>query len=230
MNELLLEISYKCNLNCIHCSSINCNEKIKINDLNEFSIINNIDVVRLSGGEPTLNNNLIEYINFFKDRNIKIILQTNGYNLLSKHILNNIDEINLSLYSNKEVHNFITHNNCTYDNIIKFIEMYKNKKRIIICSPIFTLTDCINVINDAKYYNLSVRFTSLLNHGKCNFAKSIDEQINIYNKIKYLWYKIISHCSLINNYCEINNKYVIKPNLELFNCASHKQNKKLCKL
>lgn len=228
--ELLLEITYKCNLNCVHCSSNNYNKEITINDLEKIInlIDNNINIVRISGGQPTLNNDLLDIIKFFREKEIKVILQHNGYTNLPNDILKNINEINLSLYSDKEVHNFITMNNCSYDKIIKFIEKYYKIIPITLCSPIFSLTDCIKVINNAKYYQLNLRFTSLLNHGKCNFAKSISEQIKIYNECKKLYYKIIPHCSLELNVCNCYNKYVINPNLELFKCASNKQNKRMC--
>ncbi len=223
--ELLLEISYDCNFNCIHCSSINCSGKVRIKDLDNIkNIIDIIDVVRLSGGEALLNKDLVEYVNYFYDRDIKIILQTNGSLDIPSEIYNKIHQINLSIYSNEEVHNFITMNNCSFKRCCNIIEDYSN---ITLCSPIFSLTDSTNIIKLANSYNLPVRFTSLLNHGRCNFAKPIEEQIDIFNTIKKLG-NIIPHCSL-STICEQENKFVLKPDLTLLNCASNKQGLSLCK-
>lgn len=225
IRELLLEISYDCNFNCIHCSSINCVGKVKLADLDNFKgFLNTIDVVRLSGGEALLNKDLIDYVKYFYDRNIKIILQTNGFLNIPDNIYNKLHQINLSVYSNKEVHNFITMNNCSFKHCCNIIEDYSN---ITICSPIFSLTDSINLLKLANSYNLPVRFTSLLNHGRCNFAKSIEEQISIFNQVVSLG-NVIPHCSLSDN-CEKEYKYVLKPDLTLFNCASNKQGLSLCK-
>lgn len=224
--ELLLEISYQCNYNCIHCSSINCDGKIKINDLNKFeSIINDIDIVRISGGEPLLNVDLINYINYFYNRDISIILQTNGSKKIPSNMCDKIDQINLSLYSNEKNHNFITQDPNAFYNCVQKMDRYNN---IVLCSPIFSLADSKNVIKIARHYDLKIRFTSLLNHGRCNFAKPLIEQKNIYRQLLKLYNKIVPHCSLLNE-CNQESKFVIKPNLETMQCAANKQGMNLCK-
>ena len=92
----------------------------------------------------------------------------------------------------------------------------------------FSIFNSINLLNIAMKYDLEIRFTSLLNHGKCNFAEPIENQIAFYNLIIKQWDKIIPHCSLTGE-CEMENKYVIKPDLSVVMCASNKQGMKSCK-
>ena len=224
--ELLLEISYDCNFDCLHCSSVGCYGKVEVSDLDNFnSIINDIDVVRLSGGEVLLNDDLIDYVDYFYDRGIKVILQTNGSIEIPADIYSKLHTIYLSLYSDEETHNFITRNDHSFENCIDKIERYSN---IVLCSPMFSIFSSINLLNIAMKYDLEIRFTSLLNHGKCNFAEPIENQIEFYNLIRKQWDKIIPHCSLTGE-CEMKNKYVIKPDLSVVMCASNKQGMKLCK-
>lgn len=155
--ELLLEIDYNCNLNCIHCSSINCEGHIKVKDIptylydkkEERDYLDEIGVVRISGDEPTLIPNLIDYINFFYDRNIKVVLQTNGTipNIWHK----NIDEIWISLYGSEDIHNPITMKN-TYNQVIETIHELKDcTDCILIQSPIFNDYQLWSVMQEAEH-------------------------------------------------------------------------------
>lgn len=245
--ELLLEISYKCNLNCIHCSSINCKGVIGIRDLPNYLYnikeqryyLDEIDVVRISGGEPTLVPNLIDYINFFYDRNVKVILQTNGTNKVDSKTLDKLDEIWISLYGSTPIHNFITMElKSTYEdchskviNSIKFLKEECNKK-VVIQSPIFNncqLVSVMNVVNELDFPDIKLRLFALLNQGKCQFALDIDIQKKIYHNNKYIYDNVELTCSLDDTKCNYENKLVLKPDGSLFNCASHKHGMTLCK-
>lgn len=225
--ELLLEISYACNFKCIHCSSVGCPDKIELSELDRFRfVIDEIDSVRISGGEALLNSDLIDYVNYFYDRGVKVILQTNGLMKIPPDIYNKLHKIYLSLYSNNERQSFITGNIFSYDACIKRIEQYSN---IVLCSPIFSLTDSLNLVVIAKKYDLPIRFTSLINHGRCDFAKPMKEQIETYDLVRKQWDKmIIPHCSLMDE-CDMENKWVLRPDLTLLKCASNNQGKKGCK-
>ena len=224
--ELLLEISYNCNYNCLHCSSVNCPGEIKLSDLDKYRfIIDEVDTVRISGGEALLNDDLIDYVEYFYDRGLDVILQTNGSMEIPVGIYNRLYKIYLSLFSNYERQSLITGNIFSFDKCIEMIENYSN---VVLCSPIFSLEDSINLIAIARQYDLPVRFTSLLNHGRCGLEEQLEEQIKIYNLIRHQWDKIIPHCSLTGE-CEMENKYVIKPDSSVLKCASTKQGKRMCK-
>lgn len=227
--ELLLEISYKCNLNCIHCSSIGINPKckIKIKDIAKLVNLDEIGSVRISGGEPSLVPDLLEYIKFFKDRNIKMILQTNGTDSNIWH--KNIDEIWISLYGSEDIHDFITMKNI-YSQVIETINALKDyTDNIVIQSPIFNDYQLWSVMRESDRLDLKLRLFALLNQGRCRFAFSIDEQKRIYHNNKETYNNVELTCSLDDKKCDYESKLVLKPDGSLFNCASHKHRMTLCK-
>ncbi len=227
--ELLLEISYECNINCIHYSSIGCKEKLNLNDMETIlkNRLDEIEYVRISGGEPSLVNDLNEYIKFFYDRDIKIILQTNGIKKIDNKLMNKLDEIWLSIYGKKDLHNFITGDTGSYEKA----ECYFGESITKIQSPVFNYPQIMSLFNNNDIFGMKFRLFALLNHGRCNFALPIKEQLNIIENFKGLSiYKYLEiTCSLDNSKCNYENKLVLKPNGKLFNCASHKHDMKLCK-
>lgn len=246
--ELLLEISYKCNLNCIHCSSINCEGKIKVSELqyylydseNQKSLLDEIEVVRISGGEPSLLYDLSSYINFFKNEEIRVIVQTNAVEEIDKTSLRNLDELWISLYGNEYIHDFITGINDSYvktnQNLLKYdnyLLEFNNKAKIVIQSPIFNEKQLISIMcqmNTGKWnigFDKELRLFALLNHGRCNF--STQNQLKIYESLIYKYHNTNITCSLDPTKCDYENKLVLKPDGSLFNCASHKHGMTLCK-
>ncbi len=229
--ELLLELSYNCNLNCIHCSSIECKDKLNLDQVKEIlkDVINDIEYVRISGGEPLLNKDLPCYINWFKENNVRIILQTNGTLIksLNTELLSNINEFWISLYGGYDIHDFITCN-VSYNKTLYFIKNIMEKNKVIIQSPVFNISQMKSLSVQMKELNLPLRLFSLLNHGKCTMALLIEEQIELAELMKDLYKKTVITCSLDKSKCNFENKLVLKPDGKLFNCASHKQNKILC--
>jgi len=227
--ELLLEISYKCNLNCIHCSSIGTNieYKIKIKDISKLVNLDEIESVRISGGEPTLLDNLCEYVNFFYDRDIKIILQTNGTNKIDNKIFNKLDEIWLSIYGKEDLHNFIVGNTTCYEKA----RWYFGESITKIQSPVFNFPQIMSLFNNENIWMMEFRLFALLNQGRCNFALPIKEQIKIIKGFEGLsvWKYLELTCSVDTTKCNYENKLVLKPDGSLFNCASHKHGRTLCK-
>lgn len=228
MKELLVEISYNCNFNCIHCSSIGCNNKLSLDRCKSIDL-SDVTTVRISGGEPLLNKDIHEYINYFRNTYEKIILQTNGSILPSQKVLRNLDEIWVSLYGNNCVHEFVTRDNLSFVMVDNFIRNYKDVIPIVIQTPIFSDHQLKSAIFIARQYEVPIRLSALVNQGRCNFALSHKKQIQIVDKIKSVYNKIIVPCSLTNDLCYYNNKIVMKPDGVLFNCATHKHGKTLCK-
>lgn len=238
--ELLLEIQYNCNLRCIHCSSINCPGKIKVEDISKMVNLDEIQTVRLSGGEPMLDRNLDEYIKFFYDRGIRIIVQTNGTktfsSILGNYIITYADEVWFSFYGNETVHNFITMGNNFHMTMGSILSCSDNID-VTIQSPIFNETQLASLLHEIHQMDegwniakrgVKLRLFTLLNHGRCNFALSGKEQMDIYNSLLYRYKKTEITCSLDTSKCNYDNKLVLKPNGSLFNCASHKHNMQLC--
>ncbi|MEM3796084.1 MAG: radical SAM protein, partial [Archaeoglobaceae archaeon] len=80
---IVWNITNRCNLNCLHCYA-RANTRLKelsteeckkiVNELAEFGV----PVILFSGGEPLLREDIFEIAEYARDRNIKIVLSTNG--------------------------------------------------------------------------------------------------------------------------------------------------------
>ena len=104
IENLIIEITSKCNLKCIHCGYQNIEDAIiSVEDIKSIitkCIPLGLKMVMLSGGEPTLYNSLKEILLFCKTVSLKTKIATNGYNLSSiRHLLeeNLIDQIIISI-------------------------------------------------------------------------------------------------------------------------------------
>lgn len=228
MNELLFEMSYKCNLNCLHCSSIGCEGKLLDFEVIPLWLLNRINTVRISGGEPTELpiDDLLEAIAFFKTRGLKTILQTNGYNYEhSQEVFDAVDEIHVSLYGDQDIHEFITRTRRSFDYAKTVLQWYKNTK---IVSPFFNLQQAHQVATLGEKLNVPVRLTSLVNQGRCNIALPIETQKSDARFLLHFFKKVELTCSLTDALCESGTKYVMKPDGSILNCASTKQGVKTC--
>ena len=101
LNQLVIELTRRCNLSCAHClrgTSQNCNIDTKYID-SLFEKVNSIGSLTLTGGEPSLVPELIEYVtNKAKENSITIgsfYIATNCVNVLDAFI---IAVMNLYLY------------------------------------------------------------------------------------------------------------------------------------
>lgn len=104
--RLIIPIEYRCNLNCIFCY-LPHREKGNITFKQLKDIVSNYRgrYIELSGGEPTLREDIFEIIKMVKAAGKSCALVTNGIRLRDKNFVRNlkttgIDNIFLSLYSN----------------------------------------------------------------------------------------------------------------------------------
>lgn len=104
MRILDLKLTYRCNNDCKYCCQERALRRIKsdlsVDDVNR--IINeenadSIDKVVLTGGEPTLNPNLVEIVSCIRERGIKNIqLQSNARTLKQKDYLAHLLECGIN--------------------------------------------------------------------------------------------------------------------------------------
>ena len=101
VESLEIHVSNHCNLSCRGCSNISPLEKKEfLNEENMYLVLKKLSsvlhckVIRLLGGEPTLNSNLENIVSKIKEIGIsdEISIPTNGILIskLSENILNNI--------------------------------------------------------------------------------------------------------------------------------------------
>lgn len=228
MSELLCELSYKCGLNCLHCSSTGCEGKqLDVETIPEW-ILRKVDTVRISGGEPTElpHDDLLDINTYFKSRGLKTILQTNGYNYeRCEEIFEAVDEIHVSLYGEQDIHEFITRTRRSFDYAKTVLQWYKNAS---IVTPLFNLQQVHQVATIGEKLNVPVRITSLVNQGRCNIARPIEKQRADAHFLTHFFKNVELTCSLTDVPCQYEEKYVIKPDGSIMNCASTKQVIKTC--
>ncbi len=132
MKELTIEITNKCSLNCLHCSTnavsngklfFSAEQVKKI--LKEFS---DFKKIRLSGGEPFEHPDLKSILSLIKNKGRKIeILSSGVYKrcelpLKLLRFCKIIDNIVLSIYGPREIHNKVCNSENSYDSLVKSLD------------------------------------------------------------------------------------------------------------
>jgi pyruvate formate lyase activating enzyme len=124
-----------CNMNCSYCYN---SDLIKMGESNyseeevlEFlnSRVGKIDGVVITGGEPTLNNDLIDFIKKIKKMGLLVKLDTNGSNpSILKELIDNklLDYIAMDIKTSLNNYNNVTNVNTDINNIKESINMIKN--------------------------------------------------------------------------------------------------------
>lgn len=108
--NVTIQITNRCNLNCIHCHRVKKNTKDlslgdfkkTIDELRKINVFN----VNISGGEPTVHKDLIKMIACISNAGLKATLSTNGFNINEKLVNSlftaGLKNIQLSLDSAEE--------------------------------------------------------------------------------------------------------------------------------
>jgi MoaA/NifB/PqqE/SkfB family radical SAM enzyme len=122
MKDLTIEITDRCSLNCLHCSTnaspkgaIFLREKQLLKYLQDFS---DFDHIRFSGGEPFEHLLIEELAKKVKQKNKELEILTSGVfyessipNSLLKDIKSYLDRMIFSIYGPEKIHNKITRHN-----------------------------------------------------------------------------------------------------------------------
>ncbi len=110
----IIELTYRCNLNCIHCYIPKEYRRKKEISTEEFKKVI-LDIAELgglylifSGGEPFLRKDIFELISFSKKLNFVVVVFSNG-SLITKNVakkLNDsgVDKVEVSIYGQEFVH------------------------------------------------------------------------------------------------------------------------------
>lgn len=190
MNEITLELTNKCNNNCLYCSSkanrgISTHLKLDYikNILNKYKP----KQVNLSGGEPLLYPKLFELINWLNKYNYIINIYTSG-NLkndyesikIFKRLKNKVNKVVFNFNINcPSLFNFITQSKDSYYYTLSSIYNAQDnniKTQVNIVPMIinfYTLEDTIeNIFTILKIKKVNI--LKLVNQGNCTNYKNID--------------------------------------------------------
>lgn len=142
MKELIIELTNRCQNNCIHCSSKNCLANDKIYDISmkeiepvvSSALKAGYNRIVLSGGEPVLHPAFCSIVDEFSEKKIELKMYTSGvaddYVYVSSKYAEAISKIKtvvLSCYSIKgSKHNKITNNKKSFTCFKKFIDVFSS--------------------------------------------------------------------------------------------------------
>lgn len=88
-----------------------------------------LDGIVITGGEPTLQDDIIDFIENIKNRGLKVKLDTNGtqFNVIDKLLSSNlVDYLAMDLKSSREQHEKITGSTAGFDDIISTLNLMMN--------------------------------------------------------------------------------------------------------
>ena len=167
--SLTLEITFRCNQNCMMCPQ--STDKWKDNsrllknlkDLDELSsdeikslvdesVSLGIKNITITGGEPLLRPDTIEISRYIKSKGITCNLLSNGTlieeDMAREIVRSGIDKITFSLDGPKDIHEEIRRSNNSFDKLKNAVNLLKKEKvRIHSKTPYISLTCTISALN-----------------------------------------------------------------------------------
>lgn len=157
-----------CNMNCGYCYNsdlkIKSDARLSEEGVLEFlkSRIGKIDGVVITGGEPTINNELPSFIKKIKDLGLLVKLDTNGTNpKMIEYLIDNslVDYIAMDIKTNPLKYSVVTNTKNNIEDILDSVDIIKNSNiehefRTTVYN-IHTLDDLINIaklVSPSKYF------------------------------------------------------------------------------
>jgi radical SAM protein with 4Fe4S-binding SPASM domain len=244
LNEVFLEITNRCNLNCPHCygdfgsndGELSTKEWMKVID--ELASINVAEVI-LSGGEPLLREDIFSLIKFIRSKAIQVVLSTNG-TLINESVADKIKKLSVKSVRvsldapNPQMHDAFRGVKGTFEKVIKAVKILREKDihvRINSCitkDNVSLLPEMLQLIRELKvneYKFFIVYFTGRKNRAMRLFSP------NDYDEIQFIYKNLGLSASLpeedlrrnmkaegpINCYVG-RNHLVIGPNGEVIPC------------
>lgn len=194
-----LEITSECNLRCIHCYNDSGQKRYELTVKDIENVCDslckaNVKSIALSGGEPFMHKNILDFLDVIADRNLDCVIITNA-TLIDKSIAERIHRYKVSFQvsingSNAEIHDKVCGRGSfdkTLLGIYNLLEAYGSDK-INIHSVItkINLNDTPNIIKLVKSLHINdISFSHVNNLGRAienDVDISIDEVDEFFNR------------------------------------------------
>ena len=164
-----LRLTDRCQLNCLYCQNRNSGSDINIYDLVSFlkkMRKKGLFYVILSGGEPFLYPHLDILLQFLKEYNFYIVMNTNGQaikNSRYKKVLSEMDEVVVSI-DGPEKENDFNRGNGSYKNIMMTIRFLRRINIKTVLSTVITRNN-LNETMLSFFLKLKKKFGLILDFG-----------------------------------------------------------------
>lgn len=157
LKNVNLEITSKCNFNCIHCGN-NSGEFDK-NNLTKFEILSlihqmydlGVERLGITGGEPFCDENLFDYLEYASERIPIISISTNGY-LINEEKVNHLKQLGISKFAisidgTEEYHDRFRRTNNAFKKALNAIKILSEANMEIKIRSVLTKDNSQSILN-----------------------------------------------------------------------------------
>lgn len=224
LSYVFLELSKKCNLNCLHCGSdcksvnnepeLTLESWLKIIDY-IFQKYSNIPALILTGGEPLIYSNLQQILERISSYNFRWGIVTNGMNMSEQKmemlLKNTIYSITLSLDGTEKSHNKLRNSEISFQNTLNALKIIEKSdikfKDVVTCvypDNLNELDKIAEILIENKIFNwrLFRIFPSGRAYKNSEIQLSFEQTQQIVNWIKFSKLKYSKLGLNINFSCE----------------------------
>jgi pyruvate formate lyase activating enzyme len=186
-----------CNLRCPFChnASLVCHNDNLVDESEVLDLLNKrkgvLEGICISGGEPLMQKDIVEFVTKVKQMGYKVKLDTNGtnYDKLKYLVENNlVDYVAMDVKNSKELYSVTCGCEVDLETVCKCVDLLKQGKvdyefRTTLCHPLHdhdSVKDMAEWLKDAKHWYLQqfVDSGNLLGEGVCGFDKGNMEALH----------------------------------------------------
>ncbi len=186
--SICCEIIKTCPLSCKHCSTnatMGDFRQMSIVDYSELlssSIKNDIDTMFISGGEPLLHKDIVEFVRLTSESNISPIIYTSGVlngtdsiQPLTKEVINSLREnglkgVSISIYGQEINHDYMTNKQGSFKTLLETLENIKDidiVKEFSFLPLAYNFNDLDYVVALVKKYDIKkINILKLIHQGR----------------------------------------------------------------
>lgn len=230
-----INLNYLCDNRCIFCYSHNTNHLSdstftfeKFQFLFEKYNISKGDRVILNGGEPLLHKEIDKILSFLYQKGVEVLIFTNGRHIknLNPKTLNKNIRFIVPIHGDKNIHNYITRDEKSFDETIESLKWLKNNKLPCLVDIKIILNE--KTVEESGFrkslkiwkkipFNNAIHITKMMETkvSKANKCKELDEgKINKYNLELFREFrsfrKLKFYSTCINGILELGDYEVVK--------------------